>query len=423
MTGAANELLLRRHFVFNRLQHYAIEYDTSKFAGSDAVQLKRALAAGKLDEVPPGRREMETSMEFQWLAALSLTQLSSNPELFVQKRFLDPSGALAPQKLDARKLVTVEYSGSQGNFAARLVLAVIPVEGLYAIGARSEPHQVFISRNVELVWAAAGITEIRNARPLSLAQAKADAEELHKRLPELANIAADAEHRHSRLLNSDNYSPSPVRQYTVDSPTLNGVTCPDTRRLSFCISAAESEVDPPHRIYQASFDFRVAKGVMILSPSLRTLYTFCRQKLGDDVPSKAREYDSDPEDDSDDEEASASGSQPGFKRRASAALGGSVRARKRARRTRVPLKYHVLLRYRETRAGVIHYHTEEGMLKFVDEEQLEFSARIDLSPYLGLKVELTGRKVCDVEEVPTDKWRDFTRARYDQENAARLRLL
>lgn len=89
----------------------------------------------------------------------------------------------------------------------------------------------------------------------------------------------------------------------------------------------------------------------------------------------------------------------------------------------MPLKYHVLLRYRETRTGVIHYRAEGGMLKFVDEEQLEFSARIDLSPYLGLKVELAGRKVCDLEEVPTDKWRDFTRARYDHELAARLQLL
>jgi hypothetical protein len=209
----------------------------------------------------------------------------------------------------------------------------------------------------------------------------------------------------------------------VDSPTLNGVTCPDPRRLSFCISAVESEVDPPHRIYQANFNFGVAKGVMILFPSLRTLYTFCRQKWGDDVPTKTRDYDSDPDDDSDDEEAGASGSLPGFKRRASAAPAGSVRARKRAKRARVPLKYHVLLRYRETRAGLIHYHAEGGMLKFVDEEQLEFSARIDLSPDLGLNVELTGRKVCDVEEVPTDKWRDFTRARYDQEHAALLRLL
>lgn len=193
----------------------------------------------------------------------------------------------------------------------------------------------------------------------------------------------------------------------MDSPTLNGVTYPDPRKLSFCISAVESDVYPLHRIYQASFDFRVAKGVMILSPSLRSLYAFCRQKWGDDVPEKAREYDSDPEDDSDDEEAGASCSQPGSKRRAPA---GSARARKRARRARVPLKYHVLLRYREARTDLIRYRAEGGMLKFVDEEQLEFSVRVDLSPYLGLKVELAGRKVCDLEEVPTDKWRDFTRA-------------
>lgn len=62
----------------------------------------------------------------------------------------------------------MEYSSSQGNLAARLVLAIIPVEGLYAISVRSEPYQVFISRNVDLVGAAAGIAEIRNARPLNL---------------------------------------------------------------------------------------------------------------------------------------------------------------------------------------------------------------------------------------------------------------
>lgn len=358
-------------------------------------------------------------MELQWLAALTPTQLSSDPELFVQKRFLDQHGALAPYKLDARKLVTVEYTSSQGDLAVRLVQVAIQVEGLYAISARLGPHQVFISRNENLVRAAAGISEIRNAKLLNLAQEKAEAEEQHKRLLELANIAADAEHRHSKLLESDTYSPSPVGRYTVDSPTLNGVTCPDPRKLSFCISAIESDVDPLHRIYQASFDFRVAKGVMILSPSLRSLYAFCRQKWGDDVPEKAQGYDSDSEDDSDDEETGASGCQSGSKRRAPA---GSVRARKRARRARVPLKYHVLLRYRETRTGVIHFHAEGGMLKFLDEEQLEFSARIDLSPYLGLKVELAGRKVCDVEELPTDKWRDFTRARYDHELAARLQM-
>lgn len=248
----------------------------------------------------------------------------------------------------------------------------------------------------------------------------AEAEEHYKGLLELANIAADAEYRHSKLLDSDSYLPSPVGRYAVNSPTRNGVTCPDPRKLFFSISAVESEVYPLHRIYQASFDFRVAKGVMILSPSLRSLYAFCRQKWGDDVPEKAREYESDPEDDSDDEEAGTSGCQPGSKRLAPA---GSVRARKQAKRARVPLRYHVLLRYREARTGVIHYRAEGGMLKFVDEEQLEFSARIDLSPYLGLKVELAGRKVCDLEEVPTDKWRDFTRARYDHELAARLQLL
>lgn len=358
-------------------------------------------------------------MKLQWLAALTPTQLSSDPELFVKMRFLDQHGGLAPYKLDARKLVTVEYNSSQGDLAARLIQAAIQVEGLYAIGARSGPHQVFISRNENLVRAAAGITEIRNAKLLNLAQEKAEAEEQHKRLLELANIAADAEHRHSKLLDSDSYTPSPIGRYTVDSPTLNGVTCPGQRKLSFFISAIESDVDPLHRIYQATFDFRVAKGVMILSPSLRSLYTFCRQKWGDDVPEKARLYDSDPEDESDDEEAGTSGCQSGSKRQAPA---GSVRARKRTRRARVPLKYHVLLRYRETRTGVIHFHAEGGMLKFVDEEQLEFSARIDLSPYLGLKVELAGRKVCDVEELLTDKWRDFTRARYDHELAARLQM-
>lgn len=107
-THGAKMFLVCRNFVFNQLQHYDIEYDTSEFAGSDVVQLKRALAAGKvpqltkapcfqpdksilvtrgqLDEVPPGRREMERTMELQWLAALTPTHLSSDPELFVQKR-------------------------------------------------------------------------------------------------------------------------------------------------------------------------------------------------------------------------------------------------------------------------------------------------------------------------------------------------
>lgn len=229
-THGAKMFLVCRNFVFNQLQHYDIEYDTSEFAGSDVVQLKRdksiLVTRGQLDEVPPGRREMEKTMELQWLAALTPTQLSSDPELFVQKRFLDQFGALAPYKLDARKLVTVEYSSSQGDLEARLIEAVVQVEGLYVIGARSGPHQVFISRNENLVRAAARITEIRNARLLNLAQEKAEAEEHHKRLLELANIAADAEHRHSKLLDSDSYLPSPVGRYAVDSPTLNGVTCP-----------------------------------------------------------------------------------------------------------------------------------------------------------------------------------------------------
>lgn len=46
-TRAAKNILLRRNFVFNQFQHYGIEYDTSEFAGSDVVQLKRALEAGK----------------------------------------------------------------------------------------------------------------------------------------------------------------------------------------------------------------------------------------------------------------------------------------------------------------------------------------------------------------------------------------
>lgn len=127
-------------------------------------------------------------MELQWLAALTPTQLSSDPELFVQKRFLGQSGALAPYKLDARKLVTVEYASSQGDLAVRLVQAAIQVEGLYAISARLGPHQVFISRNENLVRAAAGITEIHNAKLLNLAQEKAEADEHHKRLLELVNI-------------------------------------------------------------------------------------------------------------------------------------------------------------------------------------------------------------------------------------------
>ncbi|KAK1832646.1 hypothetical protein QBC39DRAFT_65801 [Podospora conica] len=396
MTRAAKKLLRRcPDFVFNQFEHYNIEYDESEFAGSDVTQLKRALAAGKLDRVPPEMQEVENSMELNWLAALSPMHLAGNPELFVQKRFLGPSGTLAPQKLDAAKLVTVEYSSIQGDLAAKLVHAANKVQGLYAISARSEPHHVFISRNENLVRAAAGITDIRDARLLKLAKEISDVEEQHKRLLDLASIAADTEHRHATLLDSATYSPSPIGRYNIDAPTFNGVTCPDPRRLSLRISALETDADPRHRVFQGTFDFRVAKGVMIISPSLRTLYTFCRQKWGDNVRSKAREYDSDDSDDPDDTEdsdPSDSSSQPtGSKRRAAPA--GTARARKRAKRARTPLKYHALLRYRETRTDVIHHIAEGGVLKFVDEEQLEFSARVDLSAYLGLKVEMTGRKV------------------------------
>lgn len=50
-TRAAEELLLRRNFVFNQFQHYGIEYDTSKFAWSDMVQFKRALEARKVHQL------------------------------------------------------------------------------------------------------------------------------------------------------------------------------------------------------------------------------------------------------------------------------------------------------------------------------------------------------------------------------------
>jgi hypothetical protein len=73
--------------------------------------------------------------------------------------------------------VTVEYSSSQGDLAARLILATTQMEGLYAVGVRSEHHQVFISRTENLVRTAASITEIRNARLLNLAQEKVGAAE------------------------------------------------------------------------------------------------------------------------------------------------------------------------------------------------------------------------------------------------------
>jgi hypothetical protein len=178
-------------------------------------------------------------------------------------------------------------------------------------------------------------------------------------------------------------------------------------------------------VFEASFDFGVLEGVMIISAEKNALEQYCSQlNEAESEGEKDEEGDWSEEEDEDREKIEVeykveNDRKPtiGSKRRAEALQGHGPPPKKSKARAAQPRIYLLKLKCRESE-GMIHSTEERGTIRFRDESLGSFIGKANL-PCVGRAVPFSGRKISDTPACPSNSWADYSEAAYEYERVRR----
>ncbi|KAI0869894.1 hypothetical protein GGS24DRAFT_477423 [Hypoxylon argillaceum] len=365
-------------FVRGQFKHYDVTFDEREFSGNGTLLLKKILRAGKCDEVPDRITKLRAEMHAEWLTQLSLEQLSGQPEWAMEKYFLT-SGK--PDRAKTSAVIGIPLDKYSSYRADQMRKAASEITGLHqATGHGPKTQTIFMG------WDSAAVGKAAKGHAAKETKAAKAADE--EREKERAASHADYLKTLKRRKGSRKFSP--VGGYIVDCSEIEAQWPDLAEDSTFDICAtAESGV------FEASFDFGVLEGIMILSTDKTALNEYCFQQDSDN---------DDSEDDDDD-----TGIETGSKRKAtvSAPRGRGKRSKQSKALTSKTLKFHCKIRCTETGEGQIFATPEEGTVTFKGENMVEFSAVASL-PCVGSAVNFTGRKITDTGDPSGKAWSDYS---------------
>jgi hypothetical protein len=328
-------------------------------------------------------------MHTEWLQSISDEQISGHPDWIMDKYFVDGSGKPDPTK--TTEVVGIPYSRSSDRRISQLREALGRVSGLHqATGSGVSTQTIYLGWDQRAVKKAAKDHGSKEARAR---QAKGNAREERRTL------------KHERYLaNSRTMIPSPVGQYIVDCEEIEqGYEVTD---LTLAIRATRTS-----GLYQASFDFGIIEGVMMLSADESMLAPYA-EKYGDDSDIED-DYGEDEDEDEEEDVKFAGGS---TKRKATAKPAGG-RPLKKAK-TGKPRIYFVRLKSRDTGTGEINTEANEGKITFNAPTLSGFTGEAKIG-CIGLKVIFTARKVSAVAPDSWDSWDNYSEAAYEYARVSR----
>ncbi|KAI1121214.1 hypothetical protein F5Y10DRAFT_256800 [Nemania abortiva] len=385
-------------FVRGQFKHYDVAFDERDFSGNGTLLLKKILKAGKCDKVPGHIARLRAEMHAEWLAQLTIEEISNYPEWAMEKYFLT-SGQ--PDRAKTLSVIGFPQEVHSSYRAGQMRKAASGIAGLHqATGHGPKTQTIYMGWDFAAVEQAAKEHAAKEARAVKAA----DDEREKERAEEHASYLKGLKKRKGPL------KYSPIGQYIIDCRTIEeGWSITQADDWSFDIYPTDQE-----GVFEASFDFGVHEGIMVMSTDEKILDEYCSQ-LDTDTDDNEDDYDEDDDDDDDDDAARV---ETGSKRKTpvSTARGHGSRSKKSRNSSSTSQDFHLKIRCTETGEGQIFPGPEKGTIKFEDKTMAKFSAIAGL-PCVGTAVDFTGRKIADVVDGYGKLWSD-----YSERSAERARV-
>ncbi|KAI0965683.1 hypothetical protein F4678DRAFT_329830 [Xylaria arbuscula] len=328
------------------------------------------------DNVPP---KLRNDMRAEWLAQLTLEEISPYPE-YVMERFF-----LTSRQPDRAKTTTVigipfveEFDGS-GEFkydSDKLCEAVSKISGLYyARGLGAETDIVFIG------WDSAAV--IQAAERYSDEEGKAAEAAVKKRNEERSKLHEDYLKTLKQEKGCNAYSPT--GSYVVSCDEIE-YRWPD--RTDNTLNIRETDESG---IYEVSFDLGIFHGVMIIGADERAVELYGGSDDNEDSPVGEKES--------------------GSKRKGTAASLESCDRHSPPKKVKSSapnsLKYYFKLRCAEEEDWIYH-QPKYGTITFKDDNMASFTGKLDLPCDSDLA--FIAQKTSDVVNGQQKSWSDYSEA-------------
>lgn len=364
-------------------------------------------------------------MHIEWFGNMSDEVLSGHPEWVMEKYFVDGSGQ--PDTTKTTEVVGIPYPRYSSYRTSQLCEAASRVGGLHQATGLGSTQTIYLGWDQDAVEKAA---KDHGAKEALSDKAKADARE------------EERASRHERYLAEGQTSesgprvPSPAGQYIVDCEEIEGNWPDMARDMKLAIRGT-----PTFGIYEASFDFGVVEGLMILSSDETVLHRFCARFDDEDDEEDDEDNEEDDEDDEDDDDKndkedeeeddgensdcsqdeSADGSAVGSKRKAKAkAQAGRPSKKAKTVRAGKPSKYFLRLKSRVAGTGEIHPTAQKGVIRFNGPGLSSFTGEVSIGG-IGSGVIFTARKISAVPPKSWESWEDYSEAAYERARVDRWR--
>jgi hypothetical protein len=388
-------------FVRGQLKHYGVQFDESQISGNGTLLLKKVLTAGKCDNVPEHIVKLREEMHMEWLETKTPEELSTYPE-WVMDRYFMTSGQ--PDCTKTTTVVGIPLDRYSSYRSGQMCEAAKKVGGLHhARGLGPKTQTIFMGWDLAAVSKAAKEHAAKEAKVLKAADDERDSERATLHADYLRSLNPKKNSKKSKKY-------SPVGSYIVDCKDIEEGWSNQADELSIDIQ----NTDQPG-IFEASFDFGVLEGIMILGKDETTLEEYCSRL---DLEAESE----DDEDDFDDEDGTEEDGKPvtGGKRKAEAPRGPLRPAKKSKSKAALSRTgtYHLRLKCRETGEGEINYSVYTGLVKFEDDKMASFLGNADL-PCVGQGVPFTARKISDSPNATGNSWADYSESAYNYANSRR----
>ncbi|KAL4904900.1 hypothetical protein BDW74DRAFT_178473 [Aspergillus multicolor] len=365
------------YFIRGQLQHYGVSFDADKVFSNGAALLKKALQEGKCDAVPAHIAALEEQLHREWLAKLPREELATDPDWVLGAYFVRLSDR-QPDPTRTTTVVGIPFDKYSSYRTGRMREAADKVAGMHHETAHGPKTQTIF-----LGWDNAAERESKRA-------------DEHKDYLQTLRKKSGAAARKTKV--------SPVGSYIVDCGSIENEWPDSAGDLSIDIN----ETDEPG-VFEASFDFGVLEGVMILCQEQSLLERYCSEADGQfDDHLGEEDWDERDEDDLDEHGLNEEDESPkaGATRKAST-VQPSGRGKKAKARRRPSHTYLVKLRCRDTGEGQIYPEPSDGTIRIKDENLAAFEGTADL-PCAERGTSFTARKVSD-ESSQGASWADYSK--------------
>lgn len=261
-TEATKTMNKNPDFVRSQLAHYGVQFEEKEFVGKGTSLLKKALQAGKCDQVPQSILDLEEEMYQEWLQTCNPRRLQSRPEWVLDRYFLQ---AGQPQPTKTTTVVEILFSNRPSG---ALIEAAGKVAGLF-----SRRILGFATETLFLGWDSAAVekaaTEHAAQKRKEIQERDEDRrveEEIHRGLRRQLHLDY-VDQKSKGQANAPEQTP--VGSYNVDCRSIEEGWS-DMGNLGMEIRNSDSP-----GVFIADIDFGIVKGIMVICAEQSLLNEYC----------------------------------------------------------------------------------------------------------------------------------------------------